>query len=126
MTGTRRTRPRRAHALSLKNPCAEPRLIPSTGGGRRLLAANAHGLRVLCDPAFPQRPLSFLREPVSMILRSEPRQREHPPLQFVRAGRRSSIPETAVMDTTVRGVLDTPQVRGMTIPYAAMLLLLAI
>ena len=30
------------------------------------------------------------------------------------------------MDTTVRGVLDTPQVRGMTIPYAAMLLLLAI
>ena len=61
-----------------------------------------------------------------MILRSEPRQREHPPLSFVRAGRRSSIPETTVMDTTVRGVLDTPQVRGMTISYAAMLLFLAI
>ena len=30
------------------------------------------------------------------------------------------------MDTTVRGVLDTPQVRGMTIPYATMLLLLMI
>ena len=30
------------------------------------------------------------------------------------------------MDTTVRGVLDTPQVRGMTISYAAMLLFLAI
>lgn len=29
------------------------------------------------------------------------------------------------MDTTGRGVLDTPQVRGMTICYAAMLLLLA-
>jgi hypothetical protein len=30
------------------------------------------------------------------------------------------------MDTTGRGVLDTPHVRGMTISYAAMLLLLAI
>jgi hypothetical protein len=30
------------------------------------------------------------------------------------------------MDTTVRGVLDTPQVRGMTISYAAILLLLLI
>ena len=30
------------------------------------------------------------------------------------------------MDTTGRGVLDTPQVRGMTISYAATLLLLAI
>src|SRR5215213_6283852 len=126
MMGTRRIRLRREHDLSLKNPCTEPRSIPSTGGGWRVLATNAHGLLVLCDPAFPLRPLSFLREPVSMILRSEPRQREHPPLSFVRAGRRSSIPETAVMDTTVRGVLDTPQVRGMTIPYAAMLLLLAI
>ena len=61
-----------------------------------------------------------------MILRSESRQRQHPPLSFVRSGRRSSIPETAVMDTTVRGVLDTPQVRGMTISYAAILLLLLI
>jgi len=30
------------------------------------------------------------------------------------------------MDTTGRGVLDTPQVRDMAISYAAMLLLLAI
>ena len=52
--------------------------------------------------------------------------RTQTPLSFVRSGRRSSIPETAVMDTTGRGVLDTPQVRGMTISYAAMLLLLAI
>src|SRR5215211_4024248 len=37
-----------------------------------------------------------------------------------------SIPETAVMDTTGRGVLDTPQVRGMTISYVTMLLLLMI
>ena len=51
---------------------------------------------------------------------------KHSQLPFVLAGRRSSIPETVVMDTTGRGVLDTPQVRGMTISYAAMLLLLAI
>lgn len=30
------------------------------------------------------------------------------------------------MDTTARGVLDTPQVRGMTVSYATTLLLLAI
>ena len=30
------------------------------------------------------------------------------------------------MDTTGRGVVDSPQVRGMTISYAAMLLLIAI
>jgi hypothetical protein len=46
-------------------------------------------------------------------------------LSFVLAGRRSSIPETVVMDTTGRGVVDSPQVRGMTISYAAMLLLIA-
>ena len=51
---------------------------------------------------------------------------KHNQLSFVLAGRRSSIPETVVMDTTGRGVLDTPQGRGMTISYAAMLLLLAI
>ena len=51
---------------------------------------------------------------------------KHSQLPFVLAGRRSSIPETVVMDTTGRGVLDTPQGRGMTISYAAMLLLLAI
>jgi hypothetical protein len=44
-------------------------------------------------------------------------------LSFVLAGRRSSIPETAVMGTIGRGVLDTPLARGMTISYAAMLLL---
>jgi hypothetical protein len=48
---------------------------------------------------------------------------KHSQLSFVLAGRRSSIPETVVMD--IRGVLDTPQVRGMTISYAAMLLLIA-
>jgi len=47
-------------------------------------------------------------------------------LSFVRPGRRSNIPETAVMDTTGRGVPDTPHVRGMTISYAARLILLAI
>ena len=51
---------------------------------------------------------------------------KHGQLPFVLAGRRSSIPETVVMDTIGRGVLDTPQGRGMTISYAAMLLLLAI
>ena len=51
---------------------------------------------------------------------------KHSQLPFVLAGRRSSIPETVVMDTTGRGVLDTPQGRGMTISCAAMLLLLAI
>ena len=51
---------------------------------------------------------------------------KHSQLSFVLAGRRSSIPETVVMDTTGRGVLDTPQGRGMTISCAAMLLLLAI
>ena len=51
---------------------------------------------------------------------------KHSQLSFVLAGRRSSIPETVVMDTTGRGVLDTPQGRGMTTSYAAMLLLLAI
>ena len=51
---------------------------------------------------------------------------KHSQLPFVLAGRRSSIPETVVMDTIGRGVLDTPQGRGMTISYAAMLLLLAI
>ena len=51
---------------------------------------------------------------------------KHSQLPFVLAGRRSSIPETVVMDTTGRGVLDTPQGRGMTISCAAMFLLLAI
>lgn len=51
---------------------------------------------------------------------------KHSQLPFVLAGRRSSIPETVVMDTTGRGVLDTPQGRGMTISCAAMLLLLVI
>ena len=51
---------------------------------------------------------------------------KHGQLPFVLAGRRSSIPETVVMDTIGRGVLDTPQGRGMTISYAAVLLLLAI
>ena len=51
---------------------------------------------------------------------------KHSQLSFVLAGRRSSIPETVVMDTTGRGVLDTPQGRGMTISCAAMLLLFAI
>ena len=51
---------------------------------------------------------------------------KHSQLPFVLAGRRSSIPETVVMDTTGRGVLDTPQGRGMTISCAAMLLLFAI
>ena len=51
---------------------------------------------------------------------------KHSQLSFVLAGRRSSIPETVVMDTTGRGVLDTPQVRGMPISYVAMLLLFAI
>jgi hypothetical protein len=44
----------------------------------------------------------------------------------VTPGRRSSIPETTVMDTTGRGVLDTPQVRRMTISREVALLLLAI
>jgi hypothetical protein len=51
---------------------------------------------------------------------------KHSQLPFVLAGRRSSIPETVVMGTTGRGVLDTPQARGMAISYVAMLLLLAI
>jgi hypothetical protein len=51
---------------------------------------------------------------------------KHSQLPLVLAGRRSSIPETVVMDTIGRGVLDTPQGRGMTISCAAMLLLLAI
>jgi hypothetical protein len=51
---------------------------------------------------------------------------KHSQLPFVLAGRRSSIPETVVMDTMGRGVLDTPQARGMTTSCAAMLLLLAI
>jgi hypothetical protein len=73
------------------------------------------------------RPLSFLRELVSMTLGEASRgNAKHSQLSFVLAGRRSSIPETVVMDTTGRGVLDTPQGRGMTTSYAAMLLLLAI
>ena len=51
---------------------------------------------------------------------------KHSQLSFVLAGRRSSIPETVVMGKTGRGVPDIPQARGMIIPYAAGLVLLAI
>ena len=72
-------------------------------------------------------PLSFLRELVSMTLGEASRgNAKHSQLSFVLAGRRSSIPETVVMGTTGRGVAGTPQVRGMTISYAAGLVLLAI
>jgi len=57
----------------------------------------------------------------------ETRQRKHIDSchSFSQAGDRV-FQRTAVMDTTGRGVLDTPQVRIMAISYAAMLLLLAI
>jgi hypothetical protein len=52
--------------------------------------------------------------------------RECTQLSFAYKGRRSGIPETAVMETTGRGRLDSPQGRGMAISCGAMLLLLTI